>query len=288
VKSFVQSANFESDIRHLSAISPMSGSAARFLFKHQVLRKRTAEYFYDDQVGYIFAREPNWLDEAYSEPISSLDTGVLARNLGNIDTVSHCLATNHQGRFINGVDIGAGYGVFVRGMRDRGFDFYWSDKYSENLLARGFEANYGQYSVAVAFEVLEHLPNPIEFLRESRKKFGFHTCFFSATCFDETNLPDTDWWYWAFEGGQHISFFTKRALLWMAEQMDMSLRYIERDVFAFSNLEWRADRDRAKLWRRAYRRVGRTLFPHQVESRESLTWSDHLKLRDKLHSGDTI
>jgi hypothetical protein len=95
VKSFVQSANFETDIGHLSAVSPMSGSMARFLFKHQVLRKHMANYFYDGQVGYIFAWEPNWLDEAYSEAISSLDTGVLARNLGNIDTISHCLSTNH-------------------------------------------------------------------------------------------------------------------------------------------------------------------------------------------------
>ena len=265
-------------------VSPMSGSAARFLFKHLVLRKHVAKYFYDEQIGYIFAWQPNWLDEAYSEAISLLDTGVLARNLGNIDTISRCLA-NNQDRFINGVDIGAGYGLFVRGMRDIGFDFYWSDKYSENLLARGFAAKDEQYSVAVAFEVLEHLPNPIEFLQESRRKFRFHTCFFSATCFDENNLPDTDWWYWAFEGGQHISFFSKRALLWMAEQMGMSLWHIERDVFAFSKLEWKVDRDRARLWKRIYRRVSRRLFPHQVETRESLTWSDHLKLRDKLRSG---
>jgi 2-polyprenyl-3-methyl-5-hydroxy-6-metoxy-1,4-benzoquinol methylase len=58
-------------------------------------------------------------------------------------------------------------------MRDRDFDFYWSDKYSENLLARGFAANHGPYGVAVAFEVLEHLPNPIEFLRESKQPFEF-------------------------------------------------------------------------------------------------------------------
>jgi len=30
----------------------MSGSAARFLFKHQVLGKHMAKYFYDEQIGY--------------------------------------------------------------------------------------------------------------------------------------------------------------------------------------------------------------------------------------------
>jgi hypothetical protein len=69
----------------------------------------------------------------------------------------------------------------------------------------------------------------------------------------------------------------------MAEQMDMPAWY--------TNLEWKADPHRAKLWDRLYRRVSRKLFPHRVEgvgTREPLTWSDHLKLRDKLRSTGVI
>jgi hypothetical protein len=193
------------------AVSPMSGSDSRLLFRHEVLGKYQADYYYDEQIGYIFVKEPHWLDEAYSEAISSMDTGIFARNIANIDIISRSLSENSHHRVINGIDLGAGYGLFVRGMRDIGIDFYWSDKYSDNLLAKGFEAEYGrEYSVAVAFEVLEHLPNPIEFLHNAQREFRFHTCFFSALCFDEQKLPDTDWWYWAFEGGQHISFFSRR------------------------------------------------------------------------------
>jgi hypothetical protein len=274
-----------------SAVSPMSGGASRFLFEHQVLGKYRADYYYDETIGYIFIRQPHWLDDAYSEPISSLDTGLLARNLANIDTISRCLSKNSHHRVINGVDLGAGYGLFVRGMRDIGINFYWSDKYSENLLARGFEAKSGEYDVAVAFEVLEHLPNPIEFLRDSHKAFRFHTCFFSALCFDEQKLPDTDWWYWAFEGGQHISFFSRRALEWMAEQLEMRLWDIKGDVFAFSKLEWKpVENIRPKLWRRVRNRVNRMLLPQQAPLRESLTWSDHFKIRDKLRneSGEAV
>jgi hypothetical protein len=37
------------------------------------------------------------------------------------------------------VDYAGGYGVFVRLMRDVGFDFQWYDKYTQNLFSAGFE-----------------------------------------------------------------------------------------------------------------------------------------------------
>src|SRR5258708_34676094 len=120
--------------------SPITGHPSRWLFQHKVLGQYRADYYYDEKIGYIFARQPHWLEEAYSEAISSLDTGVLARNWANISTISRCLSKNRHHKVANGIDLGAGYGLFVRGMRDIGVDFYWSDKYSPNLLARGFEA----------------------------------------------------------------------------------------------------------------------------------------------------
>jgi hypothetical protein len=280
-------AHESSETMQSSAVSPMSSSASRLLFRHPVLGKYPAGYYYDQKIGYIFAREPHWLDEAYSEAMSSLDTGALGRNLANIDIITRCLSKNGIA-VANGIDLGAGYGLFVRGMRDKGIDFYWSDRYCENLLAKGFEAKSEKYDVAVAFEVFEHLPNPIAFLLSARKEFQFQTCFFSATCFDEKNLPGADWSYWAFEGGQHISFFSMRALLWMAEQLDMRLCHIQSDVFAFSNLEWQplTESRRLKLWRRVRNRVGRILHPQQKTVPESLTWSDHLTLREKMRNRD--
>jgi hypothetical protein len=34
------------------------------------------------------------------------------------------------------VDIGGGYGLLTRLMRDRGFDFYWKDPHCENIFAK--------------------------------------------------------------------------------------------------------------------------------------------------------
>jgi hypothetical protein len=270
----------------LIAISPMSGNPSRVLFEHQVLGKYQAEYCYDEKIGYIFVRRPHWLGEAYSEAVSSLDTGILARNLVNSETISRCLLA--QPRVRNGVDLGAGYGLFVRAMRDVGFNFYWSDKYASNLLARGFEAEPGtKYDVAVAFEVLEHVHNPVEFLGDARNEFKFETCFFSATCFDEQRIPGKDWWYWVFDSGQHISFFSKRSLLWMAEQLGMRLCHISGDVFAFSNLEWSIVESGGirGLWKRIYNWVDRMLLlPETITRPNSLTWSDHIKLRDRIRN----
>jgi hypothetical protein len=166
-------------------------------------------------------------------------------------------------------------------MRDIGVDFYWSDKYSQNLMARGFEAKSGKYDIAVAFEVLEHLPNPLEFLRECRSEYQFHTCFFSAICFDERNLPGTEWWYWSFESGQHISFFSKRSLLWIAEQLEMRLWHIKWDIFAFSNLRWaKVDSLLGKFGRRV--RNGASRLNLGGHWRKSLTEPDRITLSNKF------
>jgi hypothetical protein len=157
----------------------MSGSDSRLSFTHLILGQYDGHYYYDQQTGYIFVKEPHWFERAYSEAISSMDTGILARNISNIHIISECLTENGHHSINNGVDLGAGCGIFVRGMRDIGVEFFWSDKYADNILAKGFEAQKGsQYSIAVAFEVLEHLPNPILFLQQAREEFNFHTCFF--------------------------------------------------------------------------------------------------------------
>jgi hypothetical protein len=256
----------------------MTGNRSRFLFAHSVLGRHEARYFLDESCGYIFAERPTWLDEAYSSAISVTDTGCLERNLKNIEVVSQVLERNEK-RFQEGVDLGAGYGLFVRGMRDRGFRFYWSDKYADNLLARGFDAEPRPYDAAVAFEVLEHTQNPLAFLQEARARYDFKICFLSATCFDEARLPDTDWWYWAFETGQHISFFSRRALEWIATQLGMQLTFISGDVFALSTDDWVLT---LPFTPRVYRRLGRLLGIGAGLRRQPLTFDDHLALRAVL------
>ena len=256
----------------MTVIAPISGTPARLLFEETVLGRHRAKYYMDDAIGAIFVDSPNWLDEAYSSAISITDTGILERNIQNIRRVCDVLERGEI-EYQRGVDLGGGYGLFVRGMRDQGHPFYWQDKYSENLVARGFEAADGKHEVAVAFEVLEHLPNPASFLIEMRERFAFETLFFTATLFDEASIPERDWWYWAFESGQHISFFSKRSLEAISEMLGMNLFEFGGDLFAFSTS------DLAGVAR------GKTLLERLGFGRRrppSLTFDDHMLMVERL------
>lgn len=264
-------------------LSPLSNTASKFLFSEKVLGQYEACYFFDPDARYIFVDEPTWLDKAYSDAIAQTDTGILGRNLRNADLVCRLLneTSELQGPY---VDLGGGYGLFVRRMRDCGHDFYWSDKYAENLLARGFEAAPGEYDLAVAFEVLEHLRDPLGFIVEAQEQYHFKAFLFSATCFDPENIPAKEWWYWAFETGQHISFFSLDTLEWLGARLGMRLTWLTADLFILtrgieSDL---AAACRRSLLERVVNRASSYLRPKPQNVCSSLTFSDHLEIRRRL------
>jgi hypothetical protein len=199
-------------------------------FKATLLEKHLVDYLFCDCCGLLQTEEPYWLDEAYSEAISDADTGLVQRNI-QISQELACLLFflfNRDGKYI---DLGGGYGMLTRLMRDIGFDFYWSDPNCKNILSKGFEANHNEsFFVATAFEVLEHIYSPLDFIRhalESSSALVISTELFSK------KPPDLDWWYYAFNTGQHISFFQKRTLEYVAEILSFEF-YSYRNIHIFS------------------------------------------------------
>lgn len=194
------------------------------IFTSKILGKYDVSYYRCGKCLFIQTEEPFWLEEAYSlGAISALDVGIMSRNLLLIDKtekILYKLFSDFSNFFA--VDYGGGHGVFVRMMRDKGFNFFRQDIHADNIYARYFDikdlpANH-KFNILTAFEVFEHLPNPIE---EITKMFNYSDIILLSTELQPSgnfsNLED--WWYFAPETGQHISFYTEEAFKEIAKKL---------------------------------------------------------------------
>lgn len=241
--------------------------------KTLIRKKRTARFLRCSNCGFIFVENPTWLSEAYAQPIDPSDTGYVWRNLWARDKMRDCIESdlNPNGRFL---DYAAGYGIFVRLMRDAGYDFRWSDLYCPNLFARGFEAPEpltGPYEAVTAFEVFEHLTNPTE---EMKKLSAITSCLiFSTKLVSEPAPKPDDWWYYGLENGQHIAFYSRKSLESLAARFGYRLVTDGTDLHAFSKKQVSPDflsqpQPHIPWWRFWAK-------PKPRASRASLTMPDH-------------
>lgn len=179
-------------------------------------------YYRCTHCGFIRTEEPYWLSEAYSSAITASDVGLVQRNnqLAAITMVVISAFFRRGGRFL---DYAGGYGLFVRLMRDSGYDFRWYDRYCENIFARGFEvssSDMGPLEMQTAFEVFEHLADPAEELEQmlTRSK----SILFTTQLLPEPHPRPGEWWYYGLEHGQHIAFYTRRSLAILAERSGLN------------------------------------------------------------------
>ena len=184
-------------------------------FDHALLmNKYQVEYFECPNCGFIQTETPYWLEEAYSSAITNSDIGLIQRNIFLANQVNTILKVIGGGSSF--LDYGGGYGMFCRMMRDKGWDFEWYDEYCENLFAQHHEMSRTHYDIITSFEMLEHLPHPIETLD---KLFSFGDVLICTTELIPDNKPKTkDWWYYGTDHGQHVSFYTRDSLEYIAER----------------------------------------------------------------------
>lgn len=186
----------------------LCGSKAKYLWNANIL-DLTARYFECEVCGYVQTEPPYWLDRAYSEAINDSDTGVMSRNLNNVQVVLATLIIlgSLYGRV---VDYAGGYGILVRLLRDCGIDALWSDRYCQNLVARGFEYDSGGAVLVTAFEAFEHFVHPDE---EVDRLLAISPNVLLSTYLITGSTPaQADWWYYGKEHGQHIGFFRLKTL----------------------------------------------------------------------------
>jgi hypothetical protein len=196
---------------------------SHFLFKKQILHKYVAEYFQCDSCHFVQVKNPIWLNEAYQNAISPLDTGLVSRNLSWSSFTESFILKNFDKRR-QFIDYGGGCGLFVRLMRDKGFDFYRQDNYCQNLFAQHFDITDLKrdglhFELLTAFELFEHLVSPVA---EVENMLAFSDSILFSTELQplhENNLEN--WWYLSPSSGQHISFFTKESLRGIADKLKL-------------------------------------------------------------------
>lgn len=197
------------------------GGKATEQFDGTVRGKYRIKYYRCGECGFLQTQKPYWLQEAYEESINLSDTGLVRRNLwlSNVTVLIMFLLRFPKG---TGLDYGGGYGLFVRLMRDKGIDFRWEDPWTKNLFARGFEYRAGDYvNLVTSFEAFEHFEKPKDEIEQMLQR-GDNILFSTHLLPEPVPAPD-QWWYYDLENGQHIGFYGRKTLEWIARQYGMHL-----------------------------------------------------------------
>lgn len=188
-----------------------------------LLNKYNVQFYKCKECGFIQTEKPYWLREAYDNAITELDIGLISRNLYYSPIVEKIITNffDPQRQFL---DFGGGYGLFVRLMRDRGFDFYRYDTYCDNLFAKHFDIIntpiLTKFNLLTAFEVFEHLEDPKKTMEEMLNYSD--NILFSTNLQPNLNPNPQNWWYFTPETGQHISLYTKDSLVILGKKFGLN------------------------------------------------------------------
>lgn len=240
--------------------------SSRFVFSQRMLGNEI-RYFDCPACGYMQTEAPYWLDKAYTEAINEGDTGLLMRNQQNVGRVIMTLLAFGKLRGTV-IDHAGGYGVLVRMLRDAGIDARWRDKYCQNLLAKGFEAQGTGFDLLTAFEVIEHVVDPTAEL--SSMLADAPVVLLSTELITSHEPPPSDWWYLGLDHGQHIGFFRERTLAAIAAKLGCEYRSDGTSLHVFARDRIPATYDflikRSQSWRfvtRLARLRSKTVPDHQ-------------------------
>lgn len=188
-----------------------------------ILQKYKISYFHCPNCGFVQTEDPYWLNEAYTQAIADEDTGLVKRNLIFSDLTAAFIDTalDRYGRFL---DYGGGYGLFVRLMLDKGYNFYRYDLHCQNLFAKGYDALLQadeHYELITAIEVFEHFLSPMNEINKLLKHSD--TLLFCTHLIEKIPPHPTEWWYYALPSGQHIALYSLASLEYIAKTLGLNL-----------------------------------------------------------------
>ncbi|MFA6275470.1 MAG: class I SAM-dependent methyltransferase [Pedobacter sp.] len=267
--------------------SKVTGGATIVLFKVKILNKYEITYFKCVETGFIQTEEPYWLEEAYSSAITKLDIGLVYRN-ENLRGKLLKILSKHFDKNGKYLDYAGGYGLFTRLMRDQGYDFYHTDIYCKNIFAEYFDLSNlpsnTKFELLTAFEVFEHLPNPLTEIEAMMKHSD--SIFFSTELVPQMPLNSSDdWWYFIPETGQHLAFYTEKSLAFIAEKFGFNFYTDGASIHLFTKKTFSEDPFKIKrdpFLIRKMRKMVKKFDQKQYPSYTSLLNADWEMVKEKL------
>jgi hypothetical protein len=196
----------------------LCNGVTKFRFQKTVLQRYPVSFFECEVCESLMAEEPYWLDEAYAIPGVHIDVSILGRSLKNWVATNALLRVLDPSRSWVCLDYGCETGVFVRLMRDLGHNFFGYDRYADAHFCDAFCADTDKYKYDLlsSFEVFEHFSNPQVELK-SLLDLDVKVVVFSTWFYEKNH--DVDWGYLAPECGQHVFFYSVKAMKLFASQL---------------------------------------------------------------------
>jgi len=173
-----------------------------------VLGRHSVGYYECDGCGSLQTEEPHWLAEAYTSQGTGYDTGAAQRSVSMALTMHAVLDFVGLSKRRACLDFGAGTGLYARLMRDRGYNYWAADPYNSLHFMDRFVGDRPFWALVSAFEVAEHMSRPREEWSELFAK-ALDYIFFTTELYCGQGQ---DWPYLAPETGQHVFFYSERAL----------------------------------------------------------------------------
>ena len=131
------------------------------------------------------------------------------------------------------------------------------------------------FSAITAFEVLEHVYQPINFIKQSLNEAETKTIIFSTELFERYPPQPDEWDYYAHETGQHISFYQYSSLQYIAKKLALNL-------YSHQNLHVLTDKTlNSFYWNLLVGRLSKGLYQFAKKSIQSKTPQDFQKIKQK-------
>ncbi|PRY27411.1 methyltransferase family protein [Spirosoma oryzae] len=256
---------------------------SKFYLLTKVLGKYDVKYYKCSSCQHIQTEEPYWLDESYSNAITKLDIGLITRNELMTPVVKAVISKWYDPNALF-IDYGGGYGMLVRMMRDRGFNFYRQDIYCDNLYAENFDitdVSPFKAELLTAFEVFEHLKNPVE---EIQKMLALSdNILFTTSVQPNSNVTPESWWYFIPETGQHVALYSRDSLQYLADKFNLNYYWNEHNVHLFTN-----KKINSKLFRLITSPRFVRWYNKFISKREALLDKDFILIRNKLNANIVV